>query len=67
MFFLMIGKEILHNLLSLRFILLLLLIISLFASSGFVFVAKYRTQSDDYWKKTNENLSGFADQAERTE
>ncbi len=65
MFVLMIGKEILHNLLSLRFILLLLLIISLFASSSFVFVAKYRTQSDDYWKKTNENLSGFRNQADQ--
>ena len=60
-----IRKEILHNLLSLRFILLLLLIISLFASSSFVFVAKYRTQSDDYWKKTNENLSGFRNQADQ--
>lgn len=63
MIFIIMRKEILQNLLSLRFILLLLLILSLFASSGFVFVAKYRTQSDDYWKKTNENLSGFRNQA----
>jgi len=65
MIFIIIRKEILQNLLSLRFILLLLLIISLFASSGFVFVAKYRTQSDDYWKKTNENLSGFRNQIDQ--
>jgi len=65
MIFIIIRKEILQNLLSLRFILLLLLIISLFASSGFVFIAKYRTQSDDYWKKTNENLSGFRNQADQ--
>jgi ABC-type transport system involved in multi-copper enzyme maturation permease subunit len=65
MIFIIIRKEILQNLLSLRFILSLLLIISLFASSGFVFVAKYRTQSDDYWKKTNENLSGFRDRADQ--
>jgi ABC-type transport system involved in multi-copper enzyme maturation permease subunit len=60
-----IRKEILQNLLSLRFILFLLLIISLFASSGFVFVAGYRTQSDDYWKKTNENLSDFRNQTDK--
>lgn len=65
MIFIIIRKEILQNLLSLRFILLLLLIISLFASSGFVFVAKYGTQSDDYWKKTNENLSGLSNQADQ--
>jgi len=60
-----IRKEILENLLSLRFILSLLLIISLFAASGFVFVAKYRIQSDDYWENTNENLSGFHKQADQ--
>jgi ABC-type transport system involved in multi-copper enzyme maturation permease subunit len=65
MIFMIIRKEILQNLLSLRFVLLLLLIISLFASSGFVFVAKYRTQSDDYWKKANENLSGFRNKADQ--
>jgi ABC-type transport system involved in multi-copper enzyme maturation permease subunit len=65
MIFIIIRKEILQNLLSLRFILLLLFIISLFASSGFVFVSKYRTQSEEYWKKTNENLSGFRNQADQ--
>lgn len=65
MIFIIIRKEILHNLLSLRFILLLLLIISLFASSGFVFVAKYRIQSDDYWKSTNKNLAAFSERADQ--
>ncbi|MFC1635236.1 ABC transporter permease subunit [Planctomycetota bacterium] len=60
-----IRKEILQNLLSLRFIFSLLLIISLFASSGFVFVAGHKTQLDNYWEKTNKNLSGFRNQADQ--
>jgi len=65
MTFKIIQKEILQNLLSLRFIFSLLLIVSLFASSGFVFVAGHRAQSDNYWKKTNDNLSGFREQADQ--
>jgi hypothetical protein len=65
MIFKIIRKEILQNLLSLRFIFSLLLIVSLFASSGFVFVAGHRAQSDNYWKKTNDNLSGFREQADQ--
>ena len=57
-----IHKEILENLLSFRFILSLLLIILLFAVSGFVFVGKYKQQSSDYWGKTNENLGGLSEQ-----
>lgn len=56
-----IGKEILQNLLSLRFMLSLLLIISLFATGGFMFVGKYRQESNDYWKDTNRNLSSLAE------
>jgi len=52
-----VRKEILENLLSLRFMLSLILIISLFAASTFIFVGKYRQESGDYWKKTNKNLS----------
>ena len=63
MLFKIIRKEILQNLVSLRFIFSLLLILLLFATSGFVFVAGYRTQSENYWKKTNDNLSGFRNQA----
>jgi len=58
-----IRKEILENFLSLRFILSLLLIISLFAASGFVFVDEYSQQLQDYWKKTNKNLSGLSEQS----
>ncbi|MCP4261555.1 MAG: ABC transporter permease subunit [Planctomycetes bacterium] len=52
-------KEILENLLSLRFVLSLVLVISLFAASGFVFVGKFTEQSTDYWAETNKNLSGL--------
>jgi ABC-type transport system involved in multi-copper enzyme maturation permease subunit len=65
MIFVIIRKEILQNLLSLRFILLLLLIISLFASSGFVFVSKYTRQMDDYWKSSNKNLAAFSERADQ--
>jgi len=58
-----IHKEILENLYSFRFILSLLLIILLFAASGFVFVGKFRQQSSDYWEKTNENLTGLKEQS----
>ena len=60
-----IYREILENLLSLRFILSLLLAISLFAAAGFVFVSKYRQESQDYWKDTNENLSSLSEQTNR--
>jgi ABC-type transport system involved in multi-copper enzyme maturation permease subunit len=55
-----ICKEVLENLLSLRYILSLLLIISLFVISGFAFVHKYEQQSQDYWQATNKNLSTFS-------
>lgn len=58
-----IRKEILHNLLSLRFILSLLLSIILFAASGFVFASKFRQQSDDYWNQTNKNLSALSEES----
>jgi len=58
-------KEVLENLLSLRFILSLLLTISLFAASGFVFVNRYEKQSQDYWKKTNENLTRLGEQSKQ--
>ena len=52
-----IRKDILENLLSLRFMLSMILIISLFAAGSFIFVGKYRQQSQHYWEKTNKNLS----------
>ncbi|MBW7991019.1 MAG: ABC transporter permease subunit [Planctomycetes bacterium] len=60
-----IYREILENLLSLRFILSLLLAVSLFATAGFVFAAKYKQESQDYWKDTNENLSNLSEQTKR--
>lgn len=59
----LVRKEILASMLSLRFTLALLLTISLFSISGFVYVARYRQQSEDYWKQVNENLSKFSDNA----
>ncbi|MFB0554786.1 MAG: ABC transporter permease [Phycisphaerae bacterium] len=60
-----VRKEILENLLSLRFILSLLLIISLFTVGGFVSVKKQRQQIDDYWRETNKNLSALSEQTEQ--
>ena len=54
-----IGKEILKNLLSLRFMLSLLLIISLFATGGFMFAGKHQQELNDYWRETNRNLSNL--------
>ena len=55
-----ISKEILANLLSLRFTLALLMAIVLFAVGGFAYVARYRQLSEDYWRQTNENLDKFS-------
>ncbi len=60
-----IYREILENILSLRFLLSLLLAISLFAVAGFVFVVKYRRESQDHWKDTNENLSSLSERTNR--
>jgi len=60
-----IRKELLENLLSLRFVLSLLLIICLYATIGFVFVSKYTRQTDDYWKRTNENIAAFSERADQ--
>jgi len=60
-----IRKEILENLLSWRFVLSLLLVICLFAASGFLFVSTYRRQSHDYWFETNKNLAGLSEQSKQ--
>ena len=60
-----IRKEILESLLSLRFMLSLVLIISLFAAGGFVFVDEHNQQVQDYWKKTNKNLSALSEQTNK--
>jgi len=56
-------KEVLENLLSLRFALSVLLTTSLFVVCGYVFVNGYGEQSKDYWKKTNENLSALREES----
>jgi ABC-type transport system involved in multi-copper enzyme maturation permease subunit len=60
-----VSREVLENLLSLRFTLSLLLVLSLFSAAGFVFVAKYERESRDYWKDTNANLSSLSEQTKR--
>ena len=52
-----VRKEILENFLSLRFVLSLLLVILIFAVSGFVFVGKYEQQLQDHSRDTNRNLA----------
>jgi len=58
-------KEVLENLLSLRFVLAVLLTVSLFAICGYVFVNGYGEQSKDFWKKTNENLSALREETDQ--
>jgi ABC-type transport system involved in multi-copper enzyme maturation permease subunit len=63
MFYRIVRKEILENLLSLRFTLSLLLTISLFAAAAFVFVDDHREELDDYRHRTNANIASFREQA----
>ncbi len=56
-------KEILENIQDLRFILSLLLIVSVFTTSGSVFVGKYRQGLEDYWNETNKNFSALGEKA----
>lgn len=65
MIYQIIRREILDNLLSLRFMLSILLIISLFAASGFVFVDKYTQRIQDYWEQTNKNLSALSRESDQ--
>ena len=60
-----IYKEVLDNLLSLRFALSVLLIASLFVVCGYTFVNGYGEQTKDYWKKTNDNLSSLREQSDQ--
>ncbi len=55
-------KEIIENLLSLRFALSVFLSVCLFTVCGYVFVIQYQEQTSDYWKKMNENLSALQEQ-----
>jgi ABC-type transport system involved in multi-copper enzyme maturation permease subunit len=57
-------KEVLENVISLRFLLSLLLAILLFAASGFIFLSRYKKQSQNYWKITNENLLALQEESD---
>lgn len=52
-----IKKEVLANLTSLRFILTLLLVISVFIAGGLIFVGKHKSELDDYVNIKNKNLA----------
>jgi len=58
-----VRKEMLENLMSLRFVFSLVLTISLFATTSFIFVDDHREQLDDYSYKTNQNLAAFGQQS----
>jgi ABC-type transport system involved in multi-copper enzyme maturation permease subunit len=58
-------KDILEGLLSLRSILSLLMIVTVFAISGFVFVSKYQQQLRDYSRDTNQGLQDLQDRSKR--
>jgi len=60
-----IGKEILEHILSLRFMLSLLLTVSLFAANGIIFVRRYEKQLAQYSQKANKDLEGFREQSGR--
>lgn len=60
-----IYKEVLENLLSLRFMLSVLLTASLFVVCGYVFVNGYGEKSKDYWRKTNENISALRKESDQ--
>jgi len=58
-----IYKEIIENLLGLRFALSVFLTLCLFAVCGYVFMINHQEQMRDYWRKTNENLSALREQS----
>ncbi|MCK4417148.1 MAG: ABC transporter permease subunit [Candidatus Latescibacteria bacterium] len=58
-----IRKEILENIQSLRFVLSLLLIVSIFITSGVAFVNKYRQEVTDFRSETNKNFSALSERA----
>lgn len=58
-------REILENLVSLRFVLSLLLAVLLFAAGGFVFAPKHSQELQDYWRDTNKNPSSLSKETEK--
>jgi ABC-type transport system involved in multi-copper enzyme maturation permease subunit len=64
MFWQIVRKEILESLLGVRFTLAIVFSIVLFAASTFFSVDRYRAQSQEYWRRVNENLAGFRNQSD---
>ena len=62
---LIIRKEVLENILSLRFALSLLLVVATFAVGGFAFVSKYQQQMQDYSVDSNRSLTALRNQTTR--
>src|SRR5512133_796286 len=58
-------KDLLENILSLRFILSLLLTVSLFAAGAFVFVGRYAKQTQEYARKTRDTVAGLHEASNR--
>jgi len=58
-------NEFLQNIKSLRFVISILIIIVLFCVSGLFFTGHYHGQLDDYFKATNNNLSGLRAQTDQ--
>ncbi|MFC1528697.1 ABC transporter permease [Candidatus Latescibacterota bacterium] len=54
-----IKREILANITSIRFVITLLLLTTVFIVSGFVFTSKYNQEIGDFTTETNKNLSGL--------
>jgi ABC-type transport system involved in multi-copper enzyme maturation permease subunit len=52
-----ICKDVMDNVLGLRFVLSLFLTTALFAASAFVFTGRYAKQSQEYWRQMNDNLA----------
>ncbi len=62
---LIVRKEVMENLLSLRFALSLLLVVATFAVGGFAFVSKYEQQVQDYSVDSNRSLTNLRDRTTR--
>ena len=54
-----IRKELLSHLISLRFILTFLLVVSIFIVSGLIFVSKHDMEMAEYWDAANKNLANL--------
>lgn len=60
-----IGKEILENVLSLRFVLSLLLTVPLFAANGVISARRYEKRLQEYSKQTNRNVAALSEQSQQ--